>query len=340
MPPRRGTITRTAPATVTTTTPMTDAAIRALIAQGVADILAKQEIQRNTNLNGDGRQGSRSGIMRPVRPTRECTYSDFLKCQPLNLKGTEGVVGLTQWFERMETVFHISNCVVENQVKKTLMKMMTVKYCPRSEIKKLEIEIWNLKVKGTDVVGYTQRFQKLALMCGRLFPEESDETMQEAIKLAHDLIDQKVRAYAKRQAKNKRKFDNNNQAQQQLPKRHNVAQAYAVRTGERKEYVGTLLLCNKCKFHHNVLCNAKCANCKKVDHLTRDCWNHTATSNQRTITCYEYANQRHYKSDCPELENRNHGNQAEGTEARGMLYALGGGETNQDLDDVEDDINA
>nr|GEV34167.1 reverse transcriptase domain-containing protein [Tanacetum cinerariifolium] len=58
---------------------------------------------------------------------------------------------------------------------KTLIKMMTVKYCPRSEIKKLEIKIWNLKVKGTDAVGYTQRFQELALMCGRMFSEESDE---------------------------------------------------------------------------------------------------------------------------------------------------------------------
>ncbi|GJU43236.1 reverse transcriptase domain-containing protein [Tanacetum coccineum] len=53
--------------------------------------------------------------------------------------------------------------------------MMTAKYCPRSEIKKLEIEIWNLKVKGTDVVSYTQHFQELALMCGRMFLEESDE---------------------------------------------------------------------------------------------------------------------------------------------------------------------
>ncbi|GKD63718.1 hypothetical protein Tco_1305826, partial [Tanacetum coccineum] len=54
MPPRRGTRTRTAPATSIPTTSMTDAAIRALIAQGVADALAEQEIQRNTNLNGDG----------------------------------------------------------------------------------------------------------------------------------------------------------------------------------------------------------------------------------------------------------------------------------------------
>ncbi|GJW62767.1 hypothetical protein Tco_0112102 [Tanacetum coccineum] len=58
-----------------------------------------------------------SGVRRTERTARECTYTDFLKCQPLNFKGTEGVVGLSQWFKRMESVFHISNCTVENQVK-------------------------------------------------------------------------------------------------------------------------------------------------------------------------------------------------------------------------------
>ncbi|GKG16306.1 putative reverse transcriptase domain-containing protein, partial [Tanacetum coccineum] len=56
-----------------------------------------------------------------------------------------------------------------------LKKMMTDKYCPRGEIKKLEFEMWNLKVKGTDVVTYRQRFQELALMCDRMFPEEIDK---------------------------------------------------------------------------------------------------------------------------------------------------------------------
>ncbi|GKB37018.1 putative reverse transcriptase domain-containing protein [Tanacetum coccineum] len=58
---------------------------------------------------------------------------------------------------------------------KTLKKMMTDKYCPRGEIKKLEIELWNLKVKGTDVESYNQRFQELTLMYGRMYPKESDE---------------------------------------------------------------------------------------------------------------------------------------------------------------------
>ncbi|GJS29210.1 hypothetical protein Tco_0489830 [Tanacetum coccineum] len=133
--------------TTITTIAMTDAAIKALIAQGVADALAKYEAHRSSG-NGDDSHESGSG-RRTERAARECTYSDFLKCQPLNFKGTKGV--------------------------NTLKKMMTDKYYPRGEIKKLEIELWNLKVKGIDVLSYNQRFQKLALMCSRMFPKESDE---------------------------------------------------------------------------------------------------------------------------------------------------------------------
>nr|GFC39852.1 hypothetical protein [Tanacetum cinerariifolium]GFC61662.1 hypothetical protein [Tanacetum cinerariifolium] len=57
------------------------------------------------------------GARRQAPPARECTYQDFMKCKPLYFKGTEGVVELTQWFERMKTVFRISNCTVENQIK-------------------------------------------------------------------------------------------------------------------------------------------------------------------------------------------------------------------------------
>ncbi|GJT07851.1 reverse transcriptase domain-containing protein [Tanacetum coccineum] len=288
--------------------------------------------------------------------------------------------------QEMESVFHISGCAIDNQVKfatctllgaaltwwnghvrtlghdaayamtwEILKKKLTDKYCPKGEIKKLEIELWNLKVKGNDVGGYTQRFQELALMCTKFLSDETEKvdkyisglpdnihgnvmsarpkTLDDAIELANDLMDQKLRTYAERQAENKRKLDNNNQAQQQLLKKQNVVQAYVVGSGEKKPYGGSKPLCPKCNYHHDGECAPKCTNCKKVGHLTKDCWHPINANNQRTITCYECGNQGHYRSDCPVLKNQ-------GTEARGMVYALGGGETDQDINNMEDDINA
>nr|GEV04722.1 hypothetical protein [Tanacetum cinerariifolium] len=71
----------------------------------------------NGNENGRGnRNGNPNRNDRGIMPVaRECTYHDFLKCQPLNFKGTKGVVGLTRWFEKMEIVFHISICLESGQ---------------------------------------------------------------------------------------------------------------------------------------------------------------------------------------------------------------------------------
>ncbi|GJR24824.1 putative reverse transcriptase domain-containing protein [Tanacetum coccineum] len=135
--------------------------------------------------------------------------------------------------ELMDKKIIIQERVLEGQngllVNKTLMKMMTDKYYPRNEIKKLEIEIWDLKVKGTDLTSYTQRFQDLALLCGRMFPEESDKIekyvgglpdmiygsvvvskpkiMQDAVEIATELMDKKIRTFAERQTESKRKFE-------------------------------------------------------------------------------------------------------------------------------------
>nr|GFC12846.1 hypothetical protein [Tanacetum cinerariifolium] len=151
----------------TTTTTVTNAQLHAMIDQGVNAALAA----RDANRTGDDSHTSGMGIRRTERVTQECTYQDFMKCQPLYFKGTKGVVELTQWFERMETVFRISNCLAENQVKFAtctllagaltwwnshvriieLKKKMADKYYPRNEMKKIETKLWNLEVQGTDL---------------------------------------------------------------------------------------------------------------------------------------------------------------------------------------------
>nr|GEX49597.1 hypothetical protein [Tanacetum cinerariifolium] len=178
----------------------------------------------------------------------------------------------------------------------TIKKKITNKYCPR------ELALICTKFVSDENEKEKEKVDKYIsvlpdIIHGNVMSARP-KTLDEAIELANDLMYQKLRTYAERQTKSKMKFDNNNQAQQ-IPKRQNVAQAYAVRTGKRKECAGTLPLCNKCKFHHNGPCTTKCTNYKKVGHLTRDCWNPTATSNQNTITFYECRNQGHYKSDCP-----------------------------------------
>ncbi|GJZ05487.1 RNA-directed DNA polymerase, eukaryota [Tanacetum coccineum] len=319
--------------------PMTDAAIKELIAQGIADALVDYEANISSGNEHDSHNSGSDGGRTPHT---------------------------ARWFEKMESVFHISNCTVECQIKyatctllgsaltwwnshvktvghdtangmpwKTLMKMMTDKYCPRSEIKKLDIELWNLKVEK--YIGGLPDMIQGNVMSAR------PKTMQEAIKLANDLMDQKVCTFAERQAENKKRLDNNprdNHIEQPPYKRQNLARAYSAGRSEKKEYAGTLPLCNKCKFYHNGPCTVECANCQRVSHLTRDCRNPTAANNQRTLTCSECGNQMHYRSDCLELKNRNHGHQSRNGEAYGRVYALGGGETNQDPNNIEGEIKA
>ncbi|GJS11472.1 reverse transcriptase domain-containing protein [Tanacetum coccineum] len=206
MPPKRN-------AASTTTTPMTNDQIKALIAQGVADALAERDADRSRN----GDDSHASGIGNQVK---------YATC---TLLGN----ALTWWNSHVKNVGHDA---YYGMPWKTLMKMMTDKYCPRGEIKKLEIKIWNLKVKGTNVESYTQRFQELALLCGRMFPEEFDKVekyagglldmiqgsvmaskpkkMQDAIEFATELMDQKIHTLAEHQAENKRKFEDTSRSNQ------------------------------------------------------------------------------------------------------------------------------
>ncbi|GJW08984.1 putative reverse transcriptase domain-containing protein [Tanacetum coccineum] len=291
-------VTPTPNATPTTT--VTEAQLQALIDQGVAAAMAEAEASRvrnGYNSNGSG--------PRPAQTARECSYSEFLKCKPLDFKGTEGVVGLTRWFEKMESVFSISNCTTASQVKfatctlqddaltwwnshvktttpeaahampwATLKKMMTDKYCPR--------------VDQEDRLRYVKA--------------SKPKTMQEAIEFTTELMDEKTHAYAERQAEKKRKYDDlskNNQNQQQQNKRQNTGQAYTAGNSDRKSYAGSKPLCSKCNYNHEG---------RLVPLMVQ-------------ITA---------KRNCPKLKNNDRGNQAGNDRAPAKVYVVGNAGANPD----------
>ncbi|GKB50979.1 putative reverse transcriptase domain-containing protein [Tanacetum coccineum] len=155
---------------------------------------------------------------------------------PTRLKRrTEGVVGLSRWFEKMKSVFEISKCAEED--KNDLKNMMTAEYCPRTEIQKIEQELWTLSMKGDDIDGYTDRFYELVVMCPTLVTPEYKKieryvsglleriqgnvtsskptNVHEAICMASELVDQSVRAKATRITKQQEKVGRSTKKQQQ-----------------------------------------------------------------------------------------------------------------------------
>ncbi|GKD55643.1 putative reverse transcriptase domain-containing protein [Tanacetum coccineum] len=300
----------------------------------------------NGNGNRNRNHGMNYGGFMPV--ARECTFQDFLKCKPHNFLGTKGVVVLTRWFEKMETVFNISNYPPKYQVKYATYTLQD-SALTWNEIHKIETELWNLTVKGNDLTDYTQRFQELILLCTRMVPDEEDrverfigglpdniqgnviaanpDRLQDAIRIANQLMDKKVQGYAARSAENKRRMESNlrdNRGQQppferQNTSGQNVARAYTDGNNERNGYVGFLPYCNKCRLHHEGLCTMRCGNCKKIRHQTRDCRAAIAPNaqrapigNQQGIICYECGRPGHFRKDYPKA------------------YAIGGGGTNPD----------
>nr|GEU42606.1 hypothetical protein [Tanacetum cinerariifolium] len=214
----------------------------------------------------------------------------------------------------------------------TLTKKITDKYCPQGEIKKLEIELWNLKVKENNVSAYTERFQELTLICTKFVAGETEKIdkyvsglpdniygsmkaskpkmLDETIELANDLMDQKLHTYAERKSNNKRKadgsFKNNHGHQQQTPKRQNVSRVYNMWTGERKPYSGNFpkSLCPRLQNSRN----ANVANAQRNN-----------GENPKGNGCFECEATGHFKRDCPKLKNKD----VEKVNAPGWVYAVG-----------------
>nr|GEV61957.1 putative reverse transcriptase domain-containing protein [Tanacetum cinerariifolium] len=208
---------------------------------------------------------------------------------------------------------------------------MTDKYCPQGEIKKMEIELWNLKVKENNVPAYTKRFQELTLICTKFVADEAEKIdkyvsglldniyesvkaskpkkLDETIELANDLMDQKLRTYAERQSNNKRKADdsfrNNHGHKQQTLKRLFPKVQLSINSDLIQRSSG----------------NANVANAQRNN-----------GANLKGNGCFKCGATWHFKRDNPKLKNKD----VEKVNAPGWVYAVGNaekkGNASRDLD--------
>ncbi|GJU54282.1 putative reverse transcriptase domain-containing protein [Tanacetum coccineum] len=338
--------------------------VKRIVEKRVAKAIEEYEKTRTDSNNAGGSGSANTGGT--VAPEMHgCSYKTFTNGKPHSFNGTEGVVGLKRWFEKMEQVFEICKCAEDDKVKfamctfegraltwwngnvqtlglananqipwSNVKAMMTTEYCPATEIQRMEQELWTLTLKGDDIEAYNNRFHELVLMCPELvstekkkiekyirgFPEgikgnvtsSKPATLHDAINMARELIEQGVQAKALRIGdSNKRKWEDQqgNNYHQQQNRRQEAAKVYVAAPAKGRGYAGNLPWCNRCKAHHQPgPCPPRCGKCHKLGHQEGECRTRIPVARDNSlqnVTCFGCGNHGHYRSDCPELKNRN-----------------------------------
>ncbi|GKB44909.1 putative reverse transcriptase domain-containing protein, partial [Tanacetum coccineum] len=203
-----------------------------------------------------------------------------------------------------------------------MKQLMTVEFCPAEQIQIMEHELWNLKVKEYNVIAYTQRFNELALMCLRMVEPESAKidayirglsenikgevtsskpaNLNEAVLMAHKLMEQKSQARDERILEGKKRKWKNFQ--------------------KKKVSSRSLPVCERFFTLHDGLCTIKCHKCRKVGHKARYCKEKSVAmgANAQPIpTCYDCVEQGHTRNRCPKKVK-----QEEIGEILGQAYAI------------------
>ncbi|GJU60496.1 reverse transcriptase domain-containing protein [Tanacetum coccineum] len=285
MPPKR---------TSTSETPaITLAAIQQLINDGISSALKAQAASMVSASNPNRNIGP-TGT--PVAKTGN--YKEFVSCQPFFFNGMEGAVSLIRWFEQTESVFSHSHCAEENKVTydtdqanqitwTELKRLLTDKYCPQTEVKKIEDEFYNLVVKGNDLKTYIRRFQELAVLCPNMIPNaeklmevfinglprsiegnvtaSKPQTLEEAINIAQRQIDQIIKHDFVQEANDRKRsfedkgniinnnyqnnYNNNNRNNDHHQQQNRKQQTFRTYTATNG-YTGNRPLCERCTLHH------------------------------------------------------------------------------------------
>nr|GEW60548.1 reverse transcriptase domain-containing protein [Tanacetum cinerariifolium] len=328
MPPKRSSTSESST--------MSQVAIRKLVADSVAAAL---ETQTATMEKADN-------SIREIPVAKRGNYKEFISCQTFYFNGMEGVVGLIRWFERTESVFSRSNCVEENKVAfatgsltndalswwnayaqpigieqanritwTELKRLLTNKYCPRTEIKKMEDEFYNLSVKGNDLKTYVRRFQELAVLCPNMLPN-NEKLMEVFIGGLPRIIEGNVTAS---------KPQTLEEAINIALRRPETFRSYAATPTENHGYTGNHPLCHRCTLHHTGPCAIRCRVCNKVGHLTKNCRSKGPATGSNlqpiSVICHACGENGHYQSQCSKTN----------INANGRTYPLRDKNAHQDL---------
>nr|GFC10596.1 hypothetical protein [Tanacetum cinerariifolium] len=220
--------------------------------------------------------------------------------------------------------------------------MMTKEFCPPEEIQRMESELWNLRVKEMDISSYTTRFNELVILCPRMVPAElkkvevyirglseningevtSSEpaTLSKVVRMAHTLMEHKVKAKAEREADNKkRKWENfqggsssdgGNNNSNRNNNNYNINRNYNNnRNNNQNPYR------DPNRNHQN---NQRQGNARAMTNVG----NQNTNDAGKNVKCNRCGEKGHIKTNCPARNNLGR------NEARGQAYALRDGNQN------------
>ncbi|GKD57131.1 reverse transcriptase domain-containing protein [Tanacetum coccineum] len=277
--------------------PLTQAAIRRMIKESVDAAIAAERCNPTVFCGTEGAVELRRWFKKTesIFGISECVESKKVKFVAAILQG----LALTWWNSKIATM----GLETINQMPWTKMKqLMTVEFCLIEKIQRMKHELWNLKVKEYNIVSYTLSFNELALMCPRMVKPESVKVdayirglsknikgevtssrptnPNEAVRMAHKLMEQKS------QARDERILDGKKQKWENFQSGNSSGNARAMTTAstEKKESSGSLPVCERCFTHHVGPCTIKYHKCGKVGHKSRYCKEKSVVTGTNTQT--------------------------------------------------------
>ncbi|GJX15082.1 putative reverse transcriptase domain-containing protein [Tanacetum coccineum] len=244
-----------------------------------------------------------------------CSHKTFMNGKPHSFNGTEGVVGLRRWIEKVEQVFEICKCAEEDKV-----------MFAASTFEGRALTWWNgnvhtlglVNANRDDIEAYSNRFHELVLMCPELVSTEKKK-IEKYIRRATRIGKRNKRKWEDHQRNtnnnnpnyyynnNNNNRNRNNNHRQQQNRRQETARAYAAALAEGKGYAGNLPRCNRCNSHRNRQCPLKCQKCQRTGHQKKDCRVRVPGAGVtpfQDVTCYGCGEKGHYKDKCPKGRNQ------------------------------------